>query len=210
LYEIGIGEIELGECLKFSEQARAAYNKELRMFRKLFGERSGLEGDDLSVAKKLWSNRIVVSPDDGRPPVEVRPYRSALKLWETEHGVELIDAEDDSVNAHDGSRLVEAVLSMAKAGLKSAQKGKTSRQFRRVSAVKGRGNVIVISGTVEGLNRDEAKAKATEMGYEVMDSVSGSIDILVVGESPGPSKVKKAEKLGIRIIPFSDLKRFEG
>jgi BRCT domain type II-containing protein len=41
-----------------------------------------------------------------------------------------------------------------------------------------------------------------------VDSVSSAINLLVVGDDPGPSKVKKAMTLKIAVVSFSDLKPY--
>jgi len=66
------------------------------------------------------------------------------------------------------------------------------------------GSQYVITGTLEGWTRDEAKAALEALGAKVTDSVSKKTTGVVVGESPG-SKAQKAEKLGIPILREEDL-----
>ena len=61
------------------------------------------------------------------------------------------------------------------------------------------GMVFVITGTLAGLTRDEAREKIEALGGETASSVSKRTSILVAGESPG-SKLEKAGELGIRIM----------
>jgi DNA ligase (NAD+) len=56
----------------------------------------------------------------------------------------------------------------------------------------------VITGTLAGLSREEAKSRLEALGAKVVSSVSSKTDIVIVGESPG-SKLKKAEELGVTI-----------
>ena len=58
------------------------------------------------------------------------------------------------------------------------------------------GSQYVITGTLEGWTREEAKAALEALGAKVSDSVSKKTTGVVVGESPG-SKAQKAEKLGV-------------
>jgi len=61
------------------------------------------------------------------------------------------------------------------------------------------GSQYVITGTLEGWTREEAKAALEALGAKVSDSVSKKTTGVVVGESPG-SKAQKAEKLGVPVL----------
>ena len=69
------------------------------------------------------------------------------------------------------------------------------------------GSTFVISGTVEGFSREEAQAAVEARGGKATGSVSGRTTALVVGESPGASKTRKAEEIGIPIIDGDTFKR---
>lgn len=59
---------------------------------------------------------------------------------------------------------------------------------------------FVISGTFAKYERDELKDIIIKNGGRVLSSVSGKLDYLLAGENMGPSKLEKAEKLGVKII----------
>jgi DNA ligase (NAD+) len=61
------------------------------------------------------------------------------------------------------------------------------------------GKQYVITGTLESMSRDEARAGLEALGAKVSDSVSKKTTGVVVGESPG-SKVAKAEKAGVPLL----------
>lgn len=67
------------------------------------------------------------------------------------------------------------------------------------------GLTFVISGTLEGMSRDDAKAALEERGAKVTGSVSKKTTALIVGEDPGASKVSKAESLGVTLIGSGEL-----
>ncbi len=61
------------------------------------------------------------------------------------------------------------------------------------------GQIFVLTGSMESMTRDEAKAKLQALGAKVTASISKKTRYLVVGADPG-SKRDKAEKLGVPIL----------
>jgi len=64
----------------------------------------------------------------------------------------------------------------------------------------------VITGTLEGHSREQAKAALEALGARVSDSVSKKTTGVIVGESPG-SKAAKAAKAGVPILSEADLEK---
>jgi NAD-dependent DNA ligase len=62
------------------------------------------------------------------------------------------------------------------------------------------GKTVVVSGTLEGYDREGAETAITDRGGKSPGSVSKKTTALVVGASPGASKVTKAESLGVPIL----------
>lgn len=62
------------------------------------------------------------------------------------------------------------------------------------------GKTFVISGTFQNFERDDLKIKIEANGGKVLSGVSGKLNYLVAGSDAGPSKLEKAQKLGVQII----------
>jgi DNA ligase (NAD+) len=69
------------------------------------------------------------------------------------------------------------------------------------------GKSFVISGTFEKYERDELKDIIIANGGKVLSGVSAKLDYLLGGEGIGPSKLEKAEKLGVKIISEKDFEK---
>ena len=62
------------------------------------------------------------------------------------------------------------------------------------------GKSIVISGVFAKHSRDEYKAMIERNGGKNVGSISGKTSFILAGENMGPSKLQKAEKLGIQLV----------
>lgn len=67
------------------------------------------------------------------------------------------------------------------------------------------GKTVVLTGTLDGMSRDEATSILERLGAKVSSSVSGKTDFVLAGENAG-SKLTKAQGLGVKIISLDDLK----
>jgi DNA ligase (NAD+) len=61
------------------------------------------------------------------------------------------------------------------------------------------GKVVVITGTLKSMSREEAREAARAAGATVTDSVSKKTSLLVVGAEAG-SKLRKAQDLGVTVV----------
>ena len=71
------------------------------------------------------------------------------------------------------------------------------------------GKSFVVSGRFSR-SRDEMKALIEAHGGKNLAAVSGNVDYIVAGENMGPAKLKKAGKLGIRILSEEEFLRMIG
>ena len=66
------------------------------------------------------------------------------------------------------------------------------------------GAKIVVSGVFEKFSRNELKDTIEKYGAQNVGSISGKTTYVVAGEGMGPSKLKKAESLGVPILSEQD------
>lgn len=91
---------------------------------------------------------------------------------------------------------IEIINRLRKAGLQMA----ISEEELHNKTDKLAGKSIVISGTFSHHSRDEYKKMITMNGGKNVGSISSKTDFVFAGENMGPSKLEKAQKLGIPII----------
>ncbi len=122
----------------------------------------------------------------------------------------LMDAGEDDIAAIDGIGPViahevaawsadeanrELVAKLGAAGVRLEEETSDDRSSRSLE-----GGVFVVSGTIQGYTREEAEAAIEQRGGVATGSVSAKTTALIVGESPGAAKTRKAEELGVPII----------
>jgi DNA ligase (NAD+) len=122
----------------------------------------------------------------------------------------IVSADKESLMAiHEiGERIAESVvnffndpekLKFVKA-LKDAGLQMEISKETQTAQHKLKGNSFVISGTFENHSRDDLKEMIEHYGGKFTSSLSSRTDYLLAGEKAGPSKLEKAEKLGIPLI----------
>jgi len=97
----------------------------------------------------------------------------------------------------------ELVRRLREAGLRTADEAPADGETAQALA----GRQFVLTGSLEGLSRDEAKALVEARGGRVTSSVSKKTDFVVVGAEAG-SKLEKAQALGLKLLTekeFRDL-----
>ena len=123
---------------------------------------------------------------------------------------ELMDATAEEIEAIDGIGPViaagvgewssdpanrELIEKLGEAGVRLSEEPR-----EEVSSDLLEGTTFVISGTIEGFTREEAQTAIEQRGGKATGSVSGKTTALIAGESPGASKVTRAEELDVPIV----------
>ena len=58
---------------------------------------------------------------------------------------------------------------------------------------------MVLTGSMTGMTRDEARKALTQLGAKVTSSVSKNTDMVIAGNEPG-GKYAKAKDLGVKVL----------
>ena len=92
--------------------------------------------------------------------------------------------------------------------LKRLQVNGVSIKTRKIKAKNSdlEGKTFVLTGTLSGLTRNDAKAKIRELGGKIASTVSKNTDFVVAGENSG-SKLGKARELGVKVLSEVDFNR---
>lgn len=91
----------------------------------------------------------------------------------------------------------ELIAKMLKAGVNPKYE-----ERQRVESVLS-GKTVVITGSIEGFTRQQAKEAAASLGANLSSSVSSKTDVLIAGEKAG-SKLKKAKELSVEVMDSGD------
>ena len=67
-----------------------------------------------------------------------------------------------------------------------------------------KGDIVVVSGVFEIVSRNELKKLIEDNGGKVSSSISSKTSYIVAGDKMGPSKLEKANKLGVNLITEKD------
>ena len=67
-----------------------------------------------------------------------------------------------------------------------------------------KGQIFVVSGVFHQLSRTELKKAIEDNGGKVSSSISKKTNFIIAGDNMGPSKLKKAQDLGVEIISEQD------
>ena len=92
-------------------------------------------------------------------------------------------------------------------GLNFGQEEEKTKEEKRVQILAGK--QFVLTGTLKGFTRTQAKEIISKSGGRVTGSVSKKTDYVVAGEEPG-SKYQKAQELNVTIINEEEFKKIAG
>ncbi len=71
------------------------------------------------------------------------------------------------------------------------------------------GQILLFTGSLNGISRNEAKARVKELGGQVATTLSRKVTHLICGAAPG-SKLSKAQELGIAILDEEQFRQLLG
>ncbi len=123
------------------------------------------------------------------------------ELMQTEDVGEIV--AESIVKFFSNSDNLKLIERLRKAGLKFESEKQAEQNLFH-------GKKFVVSGTFKHFSRDEIKEDIERFGGEVTSSVSKQTDYLLVGEKPGPSKMKKAQEWNIPVISEEEYLKMTG
>jgi DNA ligase (NAD+) len=116
-------------------------------------------------------------------------------------GPEIMESIDKFVHETHNRKVIAKLIDPARGvAVKSADQPKQRT---------GTGKTFVLTGTLAGLNRDEARALIESRGHKVTGSVSKKTDYVVAGDEAG-SKLEQARALGIAVLDEEGLMKLLG
>lgn len=162
--------------------------------------RNVLEALDKSKTSELWRfiHSLGISGIGKKASKQLADNFKSLDSIKNATKDELVSIEDfgeitaDNVISyfHDKKRIIE-LDKLISVGFTFPEKEKKNGAFEGICAV--------LTGSLERFKRSAAKELIENAGGEVADSVSSRVNLVIAGEDAG-SKLKKAEKLGIKVI----------
>ncbi|PKQ68343.1 NAD-dependent DNA ligase LigA [Raineya orbicola] len=91
---------------------------------------------------------------------------------------------------------LQIIERLQKAGLQFEMKN----ALKELKSEKLNGLNFVISGVFEQFSREGLKDEIEKNGGKVLSGISSKVNFLVAGNEAGPSKLEKAQKLGVKVI----------
>ena len=158
------------EASKHTTLARFIYALGIRGVGETTAQNLAQQFGDLDVLMAADIEALLVTPDVGAITAEL-----AYKFFRAPHNIEVITALREAGVHWDK---VEQVVS---------------------EGLPLDGQTWVITGALDSMARDEAKAKLQALGAKVSGSISAKTTALLAGDKAG-SKMAKAEKLGVKVV----------
>ncbi|MFT7069071.1 MAG: DNA ligase (NAD+) [Spirosomataceae bacterium] len=101
---------------------------------------------------------------------------------------------------------VNFIERLKEAGLKT----EAEETFTEIESEALVGKILLYTGTFQNYSRAELEAKIESNGGKLVTGVSKKLDYLIVGEKPGGSKTRKAEKLEVTMISEEEFEKLLG
>jgi DNA ligase (NAD+) len=113
-------------------------------------------------------------------------------------GPEIMDSLRQFLSEKHNRKVIELLV--------DPRRGVRIRAETRSPASRGPALTFVLTGTLPGMARDEAKSLIESKGHKVVGSVSKNTDYIVAGAEAG-SKLARAKELGVAVLDEDGLRR---
>ena len=68
-----------------------------------------------------------------------------------------------------------------------------------------KGKKIVVTGTIDGMTRKQVAQSIKKLGGTLQSGVTKETDVVIKAQKAGKSKIEKAKKYGIKVVPFKQV-----
>jgi len=126
-----------------------------------------------------------------------RKGEAALEVALEGIGPEIMDSVDKFVHERHNREVIDRLA------------GSLDIQKVRAARAAGDAKTFVLTGTLQGMTRDEARTLIESRGHKVAGSVSKNTDYVVAGAEAG-SKLEQARSLGVEVIDADALVKLLG
>ena len=116
-------------------------------------------------------------------------------------GPEIMESIEKFVHEPHNRRIIAALV--------DPTRGVRLKSAAGVRAAPGGSKTFVLTGTLAGMSRDEARALIESKGHKVAGSVSRKTDYVVAGADAG-SKLEQARSLGVVVLDEGGMRKMLG
>lgn len=135
-------------------------------------------------------------------PIQKNLLKGRYKIFLNIEDKDAIDKEPfdvDEENMQEAQRLFKNYLKVTD---EKPQRNKKQQKQQTHQQIVLKGKNIVVTGTIEGMTRDQVAKKIKDLGGTIQSGVTKETDVVIKAQKPGKAKLQKAKQYGIPIVLF--------
>jgi hypothetical protein len=163
-----------------------------------------------TIKRKEWTQYRSFFLSDGKTKFTFESFKGtyAIRL-ERDKVYEMFIKPHMTFDDTDKKVLIEMLKRL---GIKPSKKSSVStQQYKskgtktKVTTIALKGKKFSVTGTLTGFTRDAFVMMAEKLGGKFQNHITKDLDMLIVGEKPGKTKLAEAKKYGVEIVKFNDI-----